>query len=274
VTARIFVLAALRDASTEERPTPSFERLILAQEGVPLLLRWGCCAGYLLWFAMAAAVKVLSPGAPNFYYIFFHNGGAVPSMALVLLGSATGVDPIAKVVFQSKAFKVLARVSYSQYLLQIPVAIFLAYYLCPGDAKAQQRLPSSPQEPAFLASFPFVLLGAAYLAERFIGRPFTEWQRAREREGAPGLEDEVLAWYSSLTAALHRLTCCRGKGSSGSGSGCCGAGDEGKLGAAYESEGSTEASVSSDDCSTVCSGTDDDGLGAGGSGGQGLRNGA
>lgn len=178
VAARIFVLTGLRDPSTGAPPAADFKQLTAATEGIPLMFRCGCSIGYLLW-AVIAIVLVLNPKNQT-YYIFFHTGGAIPSMALVLLGSAVGVDPIARFVFQCRVFKVLARLSYSQYVLQIPVAMFLSFYLVPENHKAQQRLPVSPQTPIFLIVYPFALLSAAYLAERFIGRPYAEWQRAQE----------------------------------------------------------------------------------------------
>jgi len=180
VTARVFVLTCLHDAATGAPPTASFKQLMAATDGAPLLFRWGCSVGYSLW-AIIAIILVLSPQNET-YYIFFHTGGALPSMVLVLLGSAVGVDPIARIVFQCRVFKVLAQLSYAQYVLQIPVAVFLSFYLVPESSMARQHIPSSPQKPVFLMVYPVVLLCAAYLAERFISRPYVEWQRAQERQ--------------------------------------------------------------------------------------------
>jgi len=181
VTARVFVLTALRDAATGGRLTADFESLAFDAEGAPLVFRYGCCIGYMLWAAFAATFLSLSSADINNEdgpYVVFHNGGILPILILVLLGGALGTDPLAKHVFQTRIFKVLGQISYPQYLLQVPVQTFLSYYLLPNNPKAQARAIDGPTEPIFLVVFPFALLASAWAAERWIVRPYTAWQRA------------------------------------------------------------------------------------------------
>merc|ERR1712039_792272 len=135
----------------------------------------------MLWAAFAATFLSLSSAAPLHYntldgpYVAFHSGGVLPILILVLLGGALGTDPLAKHTFQNRIFKFLGRISYPQYLLQVPVQILLTYYLVPNNTKAQAREMAVLTEPIFLMVFPFALLASAYAAERWIVRPYSAW---------------------------------------------------------------------------------------------------
>lgn len=195
--ARVFVLAAMRDAATGASPARGFERLSLVAEEAPWILRYGCCIGYTLWvaFAVLYAKFLFDPTAVGHdrVYFFCLLGGVIPVMGLVLIGGAVGTDPLAKHVFQNQVFSVLGRVSFAMYILQLPVAIVLASYLAPESPGVQDRLPANPTVPAFLAIFPFVLLAVAWAAERYVERPYNEWQRWRTERGMPGADERLLA---------------------------------------------------------------------------------
>jgi len=206
VTARLFVLLSMHDASTDKPPLVTFEKLVLRADLAPFVFRFGCCIGYALWVCFNIAFFLVNPtGEHNLFYMFCHNGGIAPLIALVLLGGATGADPLANYVFQSKFFRSLGQLSYSQYLLQMPVGIFLAYYLIPDSPAAQERrFDFNPTKPAFLTSFFPLLVLCAYLAQRFIERPYTDWQRHRATSGILGADDKLIAKIEARIAARKR----------------------------------------------------------------------
>jgi len=129
--ARLFVLTAMC-------PT----RHALDAEQAPLLCKYGCCLGYaVLIGAIACSPSWDFKTGENwgrYIFWFVHNGGVIPLMALIIMGAATGVDPIAKYVLQSKPMKVLADLSYAQYLLQFNVHQIVTLNL-PGDENAIAR---------------------------------------------------------------------------------------------------------------------------------------
>jgi len=154
--ARLFILVT--EAARADPSAPS---------ALPFVCRFGCCLGYLLFAAQVVAhALALTTGAVTFYqtrsfYWVVHNGGLLPVMVLILLGSAGGADPIAKHVFQSRIGVALAKTSYSQYLLQFQVMDVL-----------QSNFPTHAK-----VLLPFVLPVSAYLVERFFTRPMTAWQK-------------------------------------------------------------------------------------------------
>jgi peptidoglycan/LPS O-acetylase OafA/YrhL len=157
--ARVFVLSCMCDASTGGPPTASSGKLILKTESAPLLFRFGCCIGYVLY---GLFVVFVDADEPSLKY-FFHNGGLLPVQLLILIGGATGVDPIAKYIFGSRLFTFLGRISYAQYLMQDPVFTFTRTHISGEDPKKY---------------FLFVLIPVAWLTTRFVERPYTEWQRS------------------------------------------------------------------------------------------------
>merc|ERR1712113_322011 len=74
------------------------------------------------------------------------------------------MDPIAKQFSQRYLFIVLGKISYAQYLLQYQVWGLLASYDNYTHSNVQRTC------------FPVALLVAAFLCERFVQRPSTEWQ--------------------------------------------------------------------------------------------------
>lgn len=185
VAARIFILTSTSDAATGEVPSASTQRLVLDKKRAPLLFRFGIIAGYGV-FALVAGFG--GEKLYNEYTYFWHNGGIMPAMLLVLLGGSIGEDPIAKYIFQHPIFLTLGRLSYAQYLLQFRVWFMVKGYFEDVDVLA------------FKLVFPAVLLLCAYLTERFIGRVFNEWQRFRAEKGMKGIDDHALEFAEGLLA--------------------------------------------------------------------------
>merc|ERR1712137_20316 len=79
LSARIFILSA---TSASE----STGRITLDTGSVPLLMKYGCCLGYLIW-----AMIIIFDAPP--LYLFMHQGGLIPIMFLIIMGAAVGVDP-------------------------------------------------------------------------------------------------------------------------------------------------------------------------------------
>merc|ERR1719356_1495047 len=104
----------------------------------------------------------------------------------------------------NKVFLVLARISYAQYILQEPVATMLGYYI---TSQCQERRPCSPSNRVFLMVYPFVLLASAYLAQRLIERPYTDWQRKRTKDGVLGFDEQVMARIDTVLDRLCRCRC-------------------------------------------------------------------
>lgn len=163
--ARLFILIATRDADTGEVPGESTERLVLDKERAPLLMRYGCVAGYLLYAGLVAAFPNWKEHQGAFWVM--HNGGMLPVMLLILLGGAVGADPLARHVFQSRPFLLLGRISYAQYLLQFNVMDMCI-----------KNFPFPYDRIIFVVALPLF----AYLTEQCFTRVFTEWLRLKQQK--------------------------------------------------------------------------------------------
>jgi peptidoglycan/LPS O-acetylase OafA/YrhL len=194
--ARIFVVSCMHDASTSGPATASSGKLVLRPETAPLLFRYGCCIGYLLYGLFALFVDIDAPfgvDGPAWKY-FFHNGGVLPLQLLILIGGATGVDPIAKYIFGSRLFIFLGRISFAQYLLQEPIWQFTRLHF------TTDQLSTEDPKKYFL----YILIPAAWLTTRFVERPYTEWQRSVREPWMIAQIDRALEWCSNA----RRHCCC------------------------------------------------------------------
>merc|ERR1712187_276237 len=149
----------------------------------------------------ALLIVFCSPPKNSTWYwplaFFYHQGGLLPVMVLIIIGSALGVDPIAKYIFQCKPMLIFGRISYSQYLLQYPVYGLLQTYV--GHGVTCQVL------------FPFVLITMAFLTERFVGRTYTEAQRVSQQNGVPGLDEKVIEKIELCMGSVADWSQCRGR---------------------------------------------------------------
>uniref|UniRef100_A0A7S2LS83 Acyltransferase 3 domain-containing protein n=1 Tax=Zooxanthella nutricula TaxID=1333877 RepID=A0A7S2LS83_9DINO len=177
--ARIFLLTAMRDAETGGRVSADTRRIVLAAERAPLLLRFGCCCGYLCY----AALLFLATSWIGSYYYFFHNGGMMPVMVLILLGAAIGTDPVTTWVFRSKPMLVLGRISYMQYLMQHVLQGWIRRAFGWQDNAVAQAI------------FVPCLILFSYCCQRWVERPYTEYQRFRQDKGIKGFEDRGIDWF-------------------------------------------------------------------------------
>lgn len=189
VGARVFILTAMCDRDTGGPPTRDTQKLALQVEGAPRILRYGVSIGYLCY----ALCVVFAPYKS--FYLMFHNGGILPIMLLVLLGGAIGEDPIAKYVFRRPLLLTLGRISYCQYLLQDTV----------WDVCLEHLYPQKPLVQKIL--YPFCLLASAYCCERFVARPYIEWQRWREEKHIKGIDGWAIEKADFLIDAM--LQCFR-----------------------------------------------------------------
>jgi peptidoglycan/LPS O-acetylase OafA/YrhL len=177
VSARIFMLTCMRDSETAGRPTASTQKLALASKGAPVFFAYGCVLGYGLYTVL---VLLLDMSQGDDWYVFFHNGGLLPIMILIIIGGALGLDPLARYVFQSQLFLLLGRISYAQYLAQY--LVFKTSLLGRIEDLTTRQIV-----------FPCVLLPFAYFIERFVARIYTEWQRARQARGERGCDEQAIA---------------------------------------------------------------------------------
>eukprot|EP00928_Gymnodinium_smaydae_P078886 TRINITY_DN62944_c0_g1_i1.p1 TRINITY_DN62944_c0_g1~~TRINITY_DN62944_c0_g1_i1.p1 ORF type:complete len:410 (-),score=65.88 TRINITY_DN62944_c0_g1_i1:108-1337(-) len=145
VTARIFILSAVSEKFEELTP-----------HDAPGFMRCGVFLGYALFYYLVNNLP--HTGFPSAYFMTMHNGGFMPVFFLIITGSALGVDPLAKYLFQSRIFQFLGRISYSQYLLQSPIWT-LAGHLWGHDTLARKLY------------FPALLTVAAYLTEAYVVAP-------------------------------------------------------------------------------------------------------
>eukprot|EP00928_Gymnodinium_smaydae_P014000 TRINITY_DN1507_c0_g1_i1.p1 TRINITY_DN1507_c0_g1~~TRINITY_DN1507_c0_g1_i1.p1 ORF type:complete len:487 (+),score=46.88 TRINITY_DN1507_c0_g1_i1:106-1566(+) len=176
--ARILILTSMCDAATGEPPHENTERLALDGERAPLPFRYGCCIGYVVYIGLVFGFPQFS-SSETYSYWFFHNGGLIPVMLLILTGGALGVDPLATYVFQSKPFLVLGRISYAQYLMQHTV-----------HHMVEMNLPGAQLETTRYWVYPFALTLFSYCVERFFTSTYTEWHRWRQEKGHEGWDDK------------------------------------------------------------------------------------
>jgi len=187
LTARIFILSSMKDAQTDGPVQPSSNQLSLDTQNAPRLFKFGCFFGYALYSVM---VFVLGNQVSHFYMIF-HNGGMIPIMGLLVLGAATGVDPITEWLFKSRPFIMLGRISYIQYLMQRSVWVFLNTHF---------------EENLVNVLYPFALIGFAYILQATFEAPYTEWQRlTADKVGLVGRAIEQLDQLIVATKARRAL---------------------------------------------------------------------
>eukprot|EP00429_Kryptoperidinium_foliaceum_P013380 CAMPEP_0176039728 /NCGR_PEP_ID=MMETSP0120_2-20121206/19695_1 /TAXON_ID=160619 /ORGANISM="Kryptoperidinium foliaceum, Strain CCMP 1326" /LENGTH=515 /DNA_ID=CAMNT_0017373123 /DNA_START=39 /DNA_END=1586 /DNA_ORIENTATION=- len=182
--ARVFMLLATRDAESGERVGLSTRRVVLAEQHAPLLLRFGCCVGYLVY----AGMLLLTTKWIETHYYFFHNGGMLPVMLLVLIGAAIGKDPITVWVFRSKPMLTLGRISYLQYLMQ---------HVLQGWVK--RTFGWEDNHTAKVLFLPALLL-FSYCCQRWVEKPYTEYQRWRGEKGVKGCDDRCIDRLERLSA--------------------------------------------------------------------------
>mmetsp|Transcript_86479 Transcript_86479/g.217778 ORF Transcript_86479/g.217778 Transcript_86479/m.217778 type:complete len:246 (+) Transcript_86479:1-738(+) len=182
LSARIFILSATYvDKSTG--------RVALDGNSAPMLMKYGCCLGYLLW----GLLIFFDPDIP---YLIMHQGGLIPIMFLIIIGAAVGVDPLTTWIFKSLPLIILGRISYVQYLTQRSVWDLL-------------RLHFPTTSVAW--AYPFVLVIWAYLVQRWVESPYTEWQRVRMEKDDKGFVEKCIAFLDDMvqTTRLRRtiVTC-------------------------------------------------------------------
>merc|ERR1712039_167802 len=109
----------------------------------------------------------------------------------VILGAATGVDPITEWIFKSRSFVMLGRISYIQYLMQRSVWVFLNTHF---------------EESLVNVLYPFALIGFAYILQATFEAPYTEWQRlTADKVGLVGRAIERLDQLIVATKARRAL---------------------------------------------------------------------
>lgn len=193
VMARVFILTCTRDAATGAVPCQDTRKLALDAKRAPLVFRYGVTLGYLS-FGLLAYFGGNQLYLSNRY--FFHNGGILPCMLLLLVGGSIGADPLSTTFMQSRLFAVLGRMSYAQYLLQFNIWYLTLTYF-PNQAEAQ-------------TIYPFALLLSAYFTERSITRAHTQWQRWRSSQGAPSSVGKALKVLQTRAQGLRSVMSCKG----------------------------------------------------------------
>jgi len=104
---------------------------------------------------------------------------------LILLGAAIGTDPITTWIFRSKPMLVLGRISFVQFLMSNVFCGWLRQtFGWDGNAIVKAIL------------LPCLVL-FSYCCQRWVERPYTEYQRSRREEGIKGFEDRGIAWLES-----------------------------------------------------------------------------
>lgn len=185
-TARIFVIFAVRDERTRGQVSDDTLHVYLAAQEAPIVLRYGCILGYGSYIALV----LISPVDVDKYYYFFHNGGVLPAMLLVLLGAAVGQDPLTVWLFRSRPMLVLGRLSYIQYLMQHDIKRWMDHTFGWDD------------NPTARTWYLPVLIVFSYVCQRWVERPYTDYQRWR-------LEKEILGCDDYL---IRRVDACIEKG--------------------------------------------------------------
>jgi len=167
--ARIFVLTCMQDAETLGPVTAESRRVALDIRKAPCILRFGCCIGYLMYVLIVTCCPDHWFDQSTRAFYFLHGGGVIPIMALVLLGAAAGVDPLAEWIFKSKPLLILGRISYQQYLFQRVIWDIM-------EANLDMSI--------YKWWYPFVLIAWAYVFERFVDAPITGWLRSHFESNA------------------------------------------------------------------------------------------
>jgi len=208
--ARIFILTSFSDADTGN-PVYNVDdcgKLSLDSQRAPLILRWGVCIGYGSYIIFNLIFDLRGS-----WHLFWHNGGLLPIMLLIVAGSAVGADPIARHVFAHPIPKSLSQLSFAQYLLQFPLHTWM-YVKCISQGYKQKVHDEEKNAYYYwpdgqnVAYIPLLLI-FAYLTNRFIQRPYTEWQNWRAEKKIKGC-DEILiekidAFVGTLPSRLRAL---------------------------------------------------------------------
>ena len=85
--ARIFILTCMCDAASGLPPNDTTESLTIDFDRSPLVFKYGIVAGYAIYFLLVFTCPLyVYRGA----YLFFHNGGMIPVMLLMLIGGSLG----------------------------------------------------------------------------------------------------------------------------------------------------------------------------------------
>lgn len=194
VMARIFILTSMKDAEVGGPVSAETQRLALDPDRAPFFFRFGACIGYLLF---ALLVLFVGKGGYHKDVTFYHNGGILPAMLLVLVGGALGVDPMARYLFQNRVFRMLGRISYPQYLIQCNVwGIVLHIYPKEGAMVSPQIV------------FPIALFVLSYVMERLVTRVGVEWLKPSKDKQRKSSVTRVVAWLESklVFSAKHSET--------------------------------------------------------------------
>lgn len=180
-------------------PSPDTQHYVVSST-LPWGFRYGCCIGYALYLLYFVSVDM------QVMPLFFHNGGLLPIMVLIMFGAALGVDPIAKHLFQSRVGRFLGNLSYAQYLMQMPVFYFFVSFVdlesLPLDSLMRGPMKIFPGSVQL--AFPVALVAVAAFVQRYVQRPFTEWQQWRSQRGVKGSAELVIA---RVDAMIDRCWC-------------------------------------------------------------------
>ncbi|CAK0794262.1 unnamed protein product [Prorocentrum cordatum] len=174
----------MSDAETGGPPTELSRHLALEVGKAPAIFRYGAIIGYVVYAFIVVFVDY------HAMYLFYHNGGILPLMVLILLGCALGVDPAATYLFRSRPLLLMGRISYNQYILQETVWDFAEYNIGVHSSFWKKVL------------FPVLLLASAYLCERFFTSPLTQWQRWRQEKNIKGIDDWAIEKTLSIKSTL------------------------------------------------------------------------
>lgn len=173
--ARLFILLGIEDAETGSAPDDCTTQFRLKQHGVPFIFKCGACIGYSCLLLIFIYVSY------DERWLFYHSGGLLPFMVLILWSLSLAQDPIAY-VFGREPFSTLGRISYAMYILQFRVWWFVYHF----EGEAPKK------------TFPFYLLAVSYLVHHFIEAPYIEWQSLRRERQEVGFDDQVVDVLDSI----------------------------------------------------------------------------
>mmetsp|Transcript_81016 Transcript_81016/g.203957 ORF Transcript_81016/g.203957 Transcript_81016/m.203957 type:complete len:876 (-) Transcript_81016:418-3045(-) len=186
VMARIFILTSMKDAEVGGPVTADTQRLALDPKRAPCFFRFGCCLGYL---AFGLLVVLVGKDGYHENVAFYHNGGILPVMLLMLVGGSLGEDPMARYLFQNRVFKMLGRISYAQYLIQFNVWGIVNGLFPKGHAMVSPKVV-----------FPFALFVLSYIMERLVTRVGNEWLKPSKEKQRTSSVNRVVTWLESKCA--------------------------------------------------------------------------
>lgn len=179
--ARLFIKLCMCDKETGGDVTAGTVKFsIKERNAVPLPFRWGAVTGY----SIALLFLGLCPIDFKKHGTFFHSGGLLPLMLLIIAGLGSGHDPLAHVL-SVHPFILLGSIAYAMYLLQFRIFRLLVFV--------------NGEEPPLLL-FPLVLILCAYVFYIFIEVPYTQWQQWRAVKGKVGIDDKVIDFIDGKLA--------------------------------------------------------------------------